>query len=231
MTHSPKPILTKPQKSWNKHERSRQRAWDQASFTPSIYLLFILMMFQLVSLGMQTGVTGLTLIVKGHIHDDFADTIVEFNGSSAFFLEVFNMQPVDICSRFQQWVCNQKLSQYPHHLCVLILTCILGPDMPDNLQAAQNKCATLIKKGLHKSPIMALSLATWLTMVYLQVWSPTFLTLGWITSTTQLPSNRSITLSSLAGPKTFPLQIHTTSLSLLLPGSFNMHFLWLHVSG
>jgi hypothetical protein len=58
------------------------------------------MVFQLVSLGMQTGVTGLTLIVKGHIHDDFTDTIVEFNGTSAFFLEVFNMQPVDICSKF-----------------------------------------------------------------------------------------------------------------------------------
>ena len=60
---------------------------------------------------MQTGITCLALIVKGHIHDDFADTIVEFNGSSAFFLDVFNMQPADVCSRFQQWVCNKKLSE------------------------------------------------------------------------------------------------------------------------
>ena len=60
---------------------------------------------------MRTGVTGLALIVKGHIHDDFADTIVEFNGSSAFLLNVFKMQPADVCSRFQQWVCNRKLGQ------------------------------------------------------------------------------------------------------------------------
>jgi hypothetical protein len=64
---------------------------------------------------MRTGVTGLTLLVKSHIHNDFADTIVEFNGSSTFFLDVFNMQPADVCSRFQQWVCNQKSSK----LCVL----------------------------------------------------------------------------------------------------------------
>ena len=57
---------------------------------------------------MRTGVTGLVLLAKSHIHDDFADTIVEFNGSSTFFLDVFNMQPADVCSRFQQWVCNQK---------------------------------------------------------------------------------------------------------------------------
>ena len=66
---------------------------------------------------MRTGITGLALIAKGHIHDDFADTIIEFNGSSAFFLDVFNMQPVDVCSKFQQWVCNKKLSQYPSLVC------------------------------------------------------------------------------------------------------------------
>jgi hypothetical protein len=139
------------------------------------------MVFQLVSLGMRTGVTGLALIVKGHIHDNFTDTIVEFNGASAFFLKVFNMQPADVCSKFQQWVCNQKLGQYPHCSCVLpifILTCVLGHDIPDNLQAAQNDCATLIKKGLRESPITAVSLATLLTIVYLQVQSPTSLTLG-----------------------------------------------------
>jgi hypothetical protein len=125
-------------------------------------LLFILTVFQLVNLGMRTGVTGLALIVKGHIHDDFADTIVEFNGCSAFFLEVFNMQPVDVCSKFQQWVCSQKLSQYPHHLgsTIFILTCVLGRDMPDNLQTAQNDCATLIKKGLRECLITAASYLT-----------------------------------------------------------------------
>lgn len=54
------------------------------------------------------GITGLALLVKSHIHDDFADTIMEFNGSSTFFLDVFNMPLADVCSRFQQWVCNQK---------------------------------------------------------------------------------------------------------------------------
>jgi hypothetical protein len=61
---------------------------------------------------MRTGVTGLALLVKGHIHDDFADTIIEVKGSSTFFLDVFNMQPADVCSRFQQWVCNQKSSKF-----------------------------------------------------------------------------------------------------------------------
>ena len=41
---------------------------------------------------MRTGVTGLALLVKGHIHDDFADTIVEFKGSSTFFLDVVAVQ-------------------------------------------------------------------------------------------------------------------------------------------
>ena len=60
---------------------------------------------------MRTGITGVALIVKGHIHDDFADVVVEFNGSADFFLDVFNMQATDVCNRFQQWVCNRKLSQ------------------------------------------------------------------------------------------------------------------------
>ena len=60
---------------------------------------------------MRTGVTGVALLVKGHIHDDFADTILEVKGSSTFFLDVFNMHPADVCSRFQQWVCNQKTSK------------------------------------------------------------------------------------------------------------------------
>ena len=57
---------------------------------------------------MRTGVTGLALLFKGHIHDDSADTIVEVKGSSIFFLDVFKMHLADVCSRFQQWVCNQK---------------------------------------------------------------------------------------------------------------------------
>ena len=98
---------------------------------------------------MRKGITGVALIVKGHIHDDFADTIVEFNGSSAFFLNVFNMQPADVCSRFQQWVCNKKLSQYSYYSPVPpVIYLVLGLEVPDNLQTAQNECATLIKKGL-----------------------------------------------------------------------------------
>ena len=77
----------------------------------SLCFFWILTVFQFVGLGMRTGVTGLALIVKGHIHDDFADTIMEFSGSSTFFLDVFNMQPADICSKFQHWVCNKKISQ------------------------------------------------------------------------------------------------------------------------
>lgn len=61
---------------------------------------------------------GLALLVKSHIHNDFADTIMEFNGSSMFFLDVFNMQPADVCSKFQQWVCDQKSSKL-HALCML----------------------------------------------------------------------------------------------------------------
>ena len=61
---------------------------------------------------MRTGVTGLALLIKGHIHDDFADTIVEYKGSSTFFLDVFDMHPADVCSKFQQWVCNQKFGKF-----------------------------------------------------------------------------------------------------------------------
>ena len=64
-----------------------------------------------MNLGMRTGVTGIALFVKGHIHDDFADTIVQFNDSATFFLDVFNMEAVDVCSKFQQWVCNQNQSK------------------------------------------------------------------------------------------------------------------------
>ena len=61
---------------------------------------------------MRTGVTGLAILAKSHIYNNFTDTIVEFNESSTFFLDVFNMQPADVCSRFQQWVCNQKSSKF-----------------------------------------------------------------------------------------------------------------------
>ncbi|KIK04385.1 hypothetical protein K443DRAFT_130862 [Laccaria amethystina LaAM-08-1] len=79
-----------------------------------------------------------------HIHDDFVDTIVEFNGSSTFFLNVFNMHPTDVCSRFQQWVCNQKISL----------------EAPGNLQAAQAECVVMIKNGLHKFPMNPTSLSS-----------------------------------------------------------------------
>ena len=64
-----------------------------------------------MNLGMRTGVTGIALFAKGHIHNDFADTIVQFNDSTTFFLDVFNMEAVDVCSKFQQWVCNQNQSK------------------------------------------------------------------------------------------------------------------------
>ena len=47
-----------------------------------------------MNLGMGMGVTGIALFVKGHIYDDFTDTIVQFNDSTMFFLNVFNMVSV-----------------------------------------------------------------------------------------------------------------------------------------
>lgn len=100
---------------------------------------------------MRTGVTGLALLVKGHIHDDFADTIVEVNGSSTFFLDVFNMHPADVCSRFQQWVCNQKNGKLSTATFSFYSFSLLpDTEAPDNLQTAQTECAVLIKKGLRK---------------------------------------------------------------------------------
>ncbi|KAF8156909.1 hypothetical protein B0H34DRAFT_783175 [Crassisporium funariophilum] len=77
-------------------------------------------------------ITGLAIFAKSHIHNDFANAIVEFNGLARFFLDVFNMQPADVCSKFQQWVCNQKITF----------------NVPNNLQAMQNECSTLVKNGL-----------------------------------------------------------------------------------
>lgn len=108
-----------------------------------------------MGLGQRTGITGLAIFAKGHIHDDFIDGVAEFNGSASFFTEVLNIQPEDICSKFQQWVCNRKFSDGKYLLFlsssqINYLDLTLELDMPDNLQTAQNQCAISIRKGLCK---------------------------------------------------------------------------------
>jgi hypothetical protein len=113
-----------------------------------------------VCLGKRTGITGLAIFAKGHIHNDYIDGLAEFNGSATFFTEVLNMQPEDVCTKFQQWVCNRKMGK---HLLpsssrqITDLDFMLELDTPDNLQTAQNDCAVSIKKGLRKSTMIATS--------------------------------------------------------------------------
>jgi len=51
---------------------------------------------------------GLGVFVKGDVEGRMTPTIVETQGSSKFFLEVLNMDPVTFATKFEQWCCAKS---------------------------------------------------------------------------------------------------------------------------
>jgi len=69
---------------------------------------------QVVNLNKRTGILGLALFVKGHVHDSFSSSIVQCNGSADFCLEVLKMDPLDLMVKFEQWSCAKDRSRCLH---------------------------------------------------------------------------------------------------------------------
>jgi hypothetical protein len=64
----------------------------------------------MVNLNKRTGVMGLALFVKGHVHDSFSPSIIQSNGSADFCLEVLKMDALDLAVKFEQWSCAKDRS-------------------------------------------------------------------------------------------------------------------------
>jgi hypothetical protein len=66
----------------------------------------------MVNLNKHTGVMGLALFVKGHVHDGLSPSIVQSNGSADFCLEVLKMDALDLTVKFEQWTCAKDRSKW-----------------------------------------------------------------------------------------------------------------------
>ncbi|CAA7262102.1 unnamed protein product [Cyclocybe aegerita] len=87
---------------------------------------------EIVNLSARTGTTGLALFAKGHIHDSFANRVVECGGSSAFFLDVLKIEASDVLTKFKQWIFAKDQAS----------------KRPVGLQSFKSDCCTLITKKL-----------------------------------------------------------------------------------
>jgi hypothetical protein len=61
-----------------------------------------------MALGKRTGVQGLALFVKGHIHDDFTPSFLQCEDSANFFAEELGVNVFDLLTKFEQWMCKQN---------------------------------------------------------------------------------------------------------------------------
>lgn len=55
---------------------------------------------------------GIGLFVGGHMHDNFIPTLLQSNGSGAFFKEIMGFSSADMLAKFESWGWGRNKGEY-----------------------------------------------------------------------------------------------------------------------